>query len=159
MADTLVTCGDCGKSYLVPTPDAPVLAAGHLAPVEILRTPGLGGNSATGMAPVPLLPSPVSGRSAGAAGVGAAIPPPKRRRGVDGAVGAPFPWEMSPEVRASAAAIFGADANADVMGGEDELAAVQLRLRKERFRTIARWIMCGVGMALMIGLTAFFLRG
>jgi hypothetical protein len=156
MVDTLVTCGDCGKSYRVPTPETPVLAAGPLAPVEILRTPGFRGNSASGVAAIPQLPPAATG--APAALLGPAIPPSKSRRTASGAEGGPFPWEMSPEARASAAAIFGADAGADLAPGDDDLQAVQLRLRKERIRAIIRWIFCGLCMILMIGVLAFFLR-
>jgi hypothetical protein len=158
MADTEIACGDCGKSYLVPTPDAPVLAAGPLAPVAILRTPGLGGNTAAGMAPIALLPVPIAADAptpleAGPLGAGLSSPaPPKLHRGG----GAPLPWELSPEVRASAAAIFGAEP--EPIPDEDELEAVERRMRKEKIRSIARMALVGLGMTLMIGLLTFFLR-
>ena len=42
MADTEVTCDGCAKTYLVPTPAAPVLAAaGPLVPLAILRVPAM----------------------------------------------------------------------------------------------------------------------
>jgi hypothetical protein len=162
MADTLVTCDGCGKSYLVPTPTAPVLAAaGPLAPLAILRTPGLAGNTARGIAPIPKLPEPALGNPA--AGAAPAMPlPPKLRRGGGLAGGGPagaggsFPWEMSPEARASAAALFGADSQPG--DDEQELEAVQRRMRREQIRNYLRWMTIAVGMIAMFALTAFFLR-
>jgi hypothetical protein len=78
--------------------------------------------------------------------------PAKPRRGGS----APYPWEMSPEARASAAAIFG---DSTVPGeAEDDLEAVQRRMRKERIRAYTRWIMIGLGMLFMCLVAAYFLR-
>jgi len=182
MADSDVTCDACGKSYRVPTPAAPVLAAaGPLPPLAILRTPGLAGNTAGGISPIPHLPAPIAGNpiansplEAGpfagspvagdpaashspspAGGARPLPPPPKLRRGAT-AGAAPFPWELSPEARASAAAIFGEEPTPG--GDEDELEAVQRRLRKEKLRAYARWMVIGLGMLAMLLLAAFFLR-
>jgi hypothetical protein len=157
MADMEVTCDGCGKAYLVPTPESPVLAAaGPLAPLAILRTPGLAGNSSGGIAPIPHLPPPVT--SAGPEPVAAGRPkrhPSKPQLGGGVPGGARFPWEMSPEARASAAAIFGAE---EIPGDDqDDLEAVTRRLRKEQLRAYARWMMIGVGMLALSALAAFFL--
>lgn len=164
MADTEVTCDGCAKTYLVPTPAAPVLAAaGPLVPLAILRVPGLAGNTARGIAPIPHLPEPAIGDPAGRS---TPLPPNLRRSGglaaggstAGGSAGAGgrFPWEMSAEVRASAAAIFGADSQP----GEDEneLEAVQRRLRKERIRAAVRWTTMTVGMLALIAVAAYFLQ-